>query len=624
MDTFYDHVFKHIPIGIAVFSFDGMVIKVNSSLSKIVGYTEEEIGNMKLNDFIHPDDFNKNERLMTMLLNGNRSEYEIEIRLIHSLGHAVWISYLATIIRNETNDPIYFISQIQDITEKKKLREQILTSEAKYRLIAENTSDLIGIFDSELNFVYASPSHNKLTWGTDSLDGKNVLHYVHPDDIPFILEKIQEMKDTKERRGIEHRIIQSNGKMIDVEAHYTPIFDEKGELENIVYVTRDISEKRAAEKVIIENEKLYRNLNEGLNYISRETTKIMNKQDLMNMLLTIVGRIFETEMVGVIDAQRNGKIVVHEPFSSIPLPDKKLFSSDKPLFNANGFVFVRIGTSQDTTYFIVIEVHDQQMPKPLIQWLLTISRFSEILLENILQIEDMVMEIKYLIKEKQGPTWLSRLLFKVAEQQRMKLSIDLHDAALQEQIIWYRKLTEFINDANLSQPLDEKLRLIHDGFEEVIHQIRITCNELAPPFLKKSGIVNTLEFLFQETHIRIGDYVIHFHHEGEFSALNDDQILGIYRIVQELLANATKHSKATSVQFGLFNKNNQIKLTYQDNGIGMDEKVFYGITRQIGLSSIQERVRSLEGQIHFKASDSGLKIEIHLPLQVDWMDDGII
>lgn len=624
MDTFYDHVFKHIPIGIAVFSFDGMLIKVNSSLCKIVGYTEEEIVNMKLKDFIHPDDLDKNERLMDILLNSNQSEYEIEIRLIHSFGHTLWINYLVTIIRNEENEPIYFISQIQDITEKKKLREQILTSEAKYRLIAENTSDLIGIFDSELNFVYASPSHNKFSWGTDSLDGKNMLDYVHPDDNSFILTKMEEMKETKERRGIEHRILQANGQMIDVEAHFTPIFDEKGQLENIVYVTRDISEKKIAEKVIIENEKLYRNLNEGLNYISRETKKIMNKHDLMNMLLTIVGRIFETEKVGVINSQRDGEVVVQEPFSSIPLPDKKLFSSDKTLIHANGFVYVRIGTSQDTTFFIVIEVHDQHMPKPLIQWLLTISRFSEILLENILQIEDMVMEIKYLIKEKQGPTWLSRLLFKVAEQQRMKLSIDLHDSALQEQIIWYRKLTEFIDEADLPQPLDEKLRLIHAGFEEVIHQIRITCNELAPPFLKKSGIVNTLEFLFQDTHIRIGDYVIHFHHEGEFSTLNDDQILGIYRIVQELLANATKHSKATSVQFGLYNKNDQIKLTYQDNGIGMEEKVFYGITRQIGLYGIQERVRSLEGQIHFQASDSGLKIEIHLPLQVDWMDDGIV
>lgn len=624
MDNFYDHVFKHIPIGIAVFSFDGMLIKVNSSLCKIVGYTEEEIVNMKLKDFIHPDDLDKNERLMDILLNSNQSEYEIEIRLIHSFGHTIWINYLVTIIRNEENEPIYFISQIQDITEKKKLREQILTSEAKYRLIAENTSDLIGIFDSELNFVYASPSHNKFSWGTDSLDGKNMLDYVHPDDNSFILTKMEEMKETKERRGIEHRILQANGQMIDVEAHFTPIFDEKGQLENIVYVTRDISEKKIAEKVIIENEKLYRNLNEGLNYISRETKKIMNKHDLMNMLLTIVGRIFETEKVGVINSQRDGEVVVQEPFSSIPLPDKKLFSSDKTLIHANGFVYVRIGTSQDTTFFIVIEVHDQHMPKPLIQWLLTISRFSEILLENILQIEDMVMEIKYLIKEKQGPTWLSRLLFKVAEQQRMKLSIDLHDSALQEQIIWYRKLTEFIDEADLPQPLDEKLRLIHAGFEEVIHQIRITCNELAPPFLKKSGIVNTLEFLFQDTHIRIGDYVIHFHHEGEFSTLNDDQILGIYRIVQELLANATKHSKATSVQFGLYNKNEQIKLTYQDNGIGMEEKVFYGITRQIGLYGIQERVRSLEGQIHFQASDSGLKIEIHLPLQVDWMDDGIV
>lgn len=624
MDTFYDHVFKHIPIGIAVFSFDGMLIKVNSSLCKIVGYTEEEIVNMKLKDFIHPDDLDKNERLMDILLNSNQSEYEIEIRLIHSFGHTLWINYLVTIIRNEENEPIYFISQIQDITEKKKLREQILTSEAKYRLIAENTSDLIGIFDSELNFVYASPSHNKFSWGTDCLDGKNMLDYVHPDDNSFILTKMEEMKATKERRGIEHRILQANGQMIDVEAHFTPIFDEKGQLENIVYVTRDISEKKIAEKVIIENEKLYRNLNEGLNYISRETKKIMNKHDLMNMLLTIVGRIFETEKVGVINSQRDGEVVVQGPFSSIPLPDKKLFSSDKTLIHANGFVYVRIGTSQDTTFFIVIEVHDQHMPKPLIQWLLTISRFSEILLENILQIEDMVMEIKYLIKEKQGPTWLSRLLFKVAEQQRMKLSIDLHDSALQEQIIWYRKLTEFIDEADLPQPLDEKLRLIHAGFEEVIHQIRITCNELAPPFLKKSGIVNTLEFLFQDTHIRIGDYVIHFHHEGEFSTLNDDQILGIYRIVQELLANATKHSKATSVQFGLYNKNDQIKLTYQDNGIGMEEKVFYGITRQIGLYGIQERVRSLEGQIHFQASDSGLKIEIHLPLQVDWMDDGIV
>lgn len=91
--------------------------------------------------------------------------------------------------------------------------------------------------------------------------------------------------------------------------------------------------------------------------------------------------------------------------------------------------------------------------------------------------------------------------------------------------------------------------------------------------------------------------------------------MGVYRIVQELLNNATKHSKATKIDINLENTNTMLLLNYRDNGVGMNIDYLRSTFRHMGLSGIKERVLSLEGEIHIKsASGEGFEVSILIPI----------
>ena len=624
MDPFlFHHAFEYAPIGIGMVSLEGKWIKVNPALCQILGYSEELLLKRSLNDFIHPDEVDWEYRQAKALINNERKTYEVVKRMFHRSGDVVWVQLNVTFVPDHTGIPLYFVAQIQDITEKVKLKNDLQASEAQYRLMAENTNDLIGILDINLNVVYSSPSHQKVL-GFIAPIGENVCKLIHPDDLPLLMQEYEILKSTKKERRFELRLLDVDGQTVYTETQVTPVFKGMGQLEQLVYVTRDIGEKKRADQIIANSEKLYRTLYDGLRIITNETERVTKKQELLQVLVRKIGKVFETEHVGILSVNTQGFVEFDKKDEKIPLPEENLYLSDKNLIVEHGFIFSRIATDDKIkSYVYVKDNKDPYIQQIFLQWLRTVSRIAEIISEDISQMEDMVAELKRLVKERKEPAWLSRLMFRVAEEQRRELSLDLHDSALQEQIIWYRKLGDLVEDAALPQEVREQLKRILNGFEEVIHHIQFTCNELAPPFIKKRGIVQLLGAMIKDIHIRFGEFVIDFQHEGSFDCLNEEQILGIFRIVQDLLGNAGKHSRASEIELRLFNQFGKIHVTYRDNGGGLEE-VFNGMTRQLGLYRIQERIRSLEGHCSLRSINTGLEVEVILPVEVDWSEDVLI
>jgi two-component system sensor histidine kinase ComP len=95
--------------------------------------------------------------------------------------------------------------------------------------------------------------------------------------------------------------------------------------------------------------------------------------------------------------------------------------------------------------------------------------------------------------------------------------------------------------------------------------------------------------------------------------LDIDTQLNIYRIAQELLTNANKHSKASHVLIILVCIKGKIVLHYEDNGIGFDYNDMSDKTESMGLSGISERVKALKGSINIETSKgNGLKIDVEI------------
>ena len=109
----------HAAIGMALVGIDGRWLKVNPALSKILGYTQDELLNLDFQTITHPDDLSHDLGQVRALLAGEIPSYEMDKRYFHKNGQIVWAQLNVSLVRDAQFQPCYFISQIQDITARK-------------------------------------------------------------------------------------------------------------------------------------------------------------------------------------------------------------------------------------------------------------------------------------------------------------------------------------------------------------------------------------------------------------------------------------------------------------------------------------------------------------------------
>ncbi|WP_017753729.1 PAS domain S-box protein [Calidifontibacillus oryziterrae] len=181
-------------------------------------------------------------------------EVEENVSYEGKLGDIWYLASLRPIRRG--GQIVEVIGSCVDITQRKVLEEEIKISEYKYRLIAENTQDLLAILDSNGIIQYASPSHETvLGYRLFTYEGNSPFDMVHPDDRIQIQKEYQQMVLSKAPRYVEYRCKHANGGWVYLEAFGTPVFGEQGELEHFIVVARDISKRKKAEELLIKTEK---------------------------------------------------------------------------------------------------------------------------------------------------------------------------------------------------------------------------------------------------------------------------------------------------------------------------------------------------------------------------------
>lgn len=117
--------FRYAPIGKALVSLNGAWMKVNQSVCQLLGYSEEELLRITFQDITHPDDLHSDLHQLKQLVSGEIETYSMEKRYFHKDGHIVWALLNVSLVRSELGDPLYFVSQIKDITELKRSTEII-------------------------------------------------------------------------------------------------------------------------------------------------------------------------------------------------------------------------------------------------------------------------------------------------------------------------------------------------------------------------------------------------------------------------------------------------------------------------------------------------------------------
>ncbi len=128
--------FEQAAVGIAHVSTDGRFLRINEKFCEIVGYNQDEMLSINFQKITHPEDLDNDIGHVQDLLNGEADSYFIEKRYIRKDGIVVWVNLTVNLLLRETSEPDYFISVVEDITDKKNVERKITEHQERIKKIA--------------------------------------------------------------------------------------------------------------------------------------------------------------------------------------------------------------------------------------------------------------------------------------------------------------------------------------------------------------------------------------------------------------------------------------------------------------------------------------------------------
>jgi PAS domain S-box-containing protein len=140
-------IFSQAAVGIAQTSLQGEWLLLNNRFSEIVGYTQAELRGKTFVDITHPDDREANIVARHQFLAGEISSWAVEKRYIHKNGGTVWARVHVALVRDQHNLPQYFISVVEDITDR--IQAEHALHESEQRLLLALSAG-VGVWDCDL------------------------------------------------------------------------------------------------------------------------------------------------------------------------------------------------------------------------------------------------------------------------------------------------------------------------------------------------------------------------------------------------------------------------------------------------------------------------------------------
>ena len=129
--------FRDAAIGMALVGTDGRWLQVNRSLCEMLGYSEEDLLEKTFQGITHPEDLDADLDHVRRMLTGEIETYQMQKRYLHADGRVVWLLLSASMVHDEEGEPLYFVAQIQDITQRKKAEQRLAEAEERYRTLVE-------------------------------------------------------------------------------------------------------------------------------------------------------------------------------------------------------------------------------------------------------------------------------------------------------------------------------------------------------------------------------------------------------------------------------------------------------------------------------------------------------
>jgi PAS domain S-box-containing protein len=253
--------FENANVGICLVDLKGNLIKVNDEMCRIFGYSKAELERMNVNDLSLPEYRDVSLNFIQQAEQGKTNHAVFEKQYLNKQGQIIYALISSSLVKNNEQQPLYFISHVLDITERKQTEQRLQEITARFEAFAKASRYGFGIADVQGNLVYANQALADLL-GEKTVEaclGKNFISRYYP---PKVQEKLTtQIFPALLEKGYwsgELEVLTVDGRTLLTEKSYALIYDSDGKPTYLTNILTDISERKRVENALKESELRHR------------------------------------------------------------------------------------------------------------------------------------------------------------------------------------------------------------------------------------------------------------------------------------------------------------------------------------------------------------------------------
>lgn len=584
---FLGKVLDTTTIGVTITDLEGNIIYTNPADASMHGYTVEELIGKKANIFAPPE-FRNNLEVGEILKWKNRKRESVNITRD---GYCFPVYLMSDIVENAEGEPAGFVTTCEDISDRKKAEEALRESEEKYRKLVETSGDAIFITEAQTGIILdVNRRAEELIGRTkEQLIGKHQLS-LYPKREGKVYSRLLKEVAGSGRKFVEDVCLEhadGNSIAVNVRAGDAELAGKK----IIQWIFRDITERKKVEANL-------RKLSQAVmqSPASIIISDVKGNIEYVNPKFTEVTGYSYEDVIGrnprILNSGKQSSTFYNKMWKTLmegnewrgELQNKKkdgelfwVYASVSPIVDEGGVI----------THFLAVE-------------------------EDITARKKGEEDIK---KSREQLRSLALHIENVREEERKKIARDIHDdlgqllTVLKFDLSWIEKELGEGKDA-----LIDKTRQASKLVDDSIEAVQRISSELRPAILDDLGIAAGIEWLVKKFENRTNMECDFFIKPPDIN-LDNRLSTEIFRIVQEALTNAARHSGAKRVGVSLTRSGRRLTLKIRDNGKGITEEEISDPC-SFGLMGLRERIIPWGGRVQIKGTKRiGTLITVIVPIE---------
>jgi PAS domain S-box-containing protein len=540
-----------------------------------------------LRSTIHPDDIDAATKAM-LHARDNRERYSAEFRIVWPDGTVKWVRATGKFYYSADGEPERMLGMATDVTERKRAEDAIRESDARYRRIVETTTEGITVADANFCITFVNRQMAEmLGYEPGEMLGRSVLDFVFPEDVEQ-KRHIFKRRRAGVRERYDDRLRHKSGREVLVRIGTAPVFNDIGEFVGALATVSDITEGKRAEQALQQREK-----------------ELLEAQRLAH----VGSWVWDPETDRITWSEESYRIAGRD--TNLPPVN---FREQRQLYTSESWERLQRAVEEalrsGTPYELDLELSRQDGTK---KWIRTRGEAQRDTRGRIALLRGTTQDITDQKNAEEVLKSVNQRVIEAQEQEATRIARDLHDDINQQLSILMLGIQIIKKKPLVSQDeFRERMDELSNQAERISSGVRSLAHRLHSSELEYLGIVAAMRGHCRES-AKQHNVEIHFSHNEVSPTIPYDISLCLFRVLQEALHNAMKHSGVGRFEVHLYETPGGIGLRVSDSGVGFDQEAIN--QHGLGLLSMRERLRLVQGSLSISAKpDCGTTINAFVPI----------